>query len=179
MNQLYTDIFTEAEDALWHIAEAWQPLASLVLIGNRIKFGDPGDNKRPAVKDSLQTRDLPLLALTPAGFTNDPKRSTNTKFISQKYAWSVYTGDERMRGPGGVGASAGVNAVKFELIRAHERFGNKLPGLEVFNHLVLITDGADQLTDAKAENRHANGWDAVLNVQVDFHLDRAEALIST
>ena len=59
-------------------------------------------------------------------------------------------------------ASAGVNAVKFELIRAHERFGEQAARPEVVNHLVLITDGADQLTDAKAENRHANGWDAVL-----------------
>lgn len=179
MNQLYTDIFTEAEDALWHVVESWYPLAALVSLGNRIKFGDGGDNKRPAVKDSLQARDMPLLALTPAGFTNDPQRSTNTKFLAQRYAWSVYTGDERMRGPGGVGAAAGINAVKFELIRAHERFGNKLPGLEVFNHLARIIDCTDQLTDAKADNRHANGWDAVLNVQVDFHLDRAEALIST
>ncbi len=167
------DPFSEVEDALWHVVEGFGDFADIVSVGNRVKFS--GYDASPEL-DSMMSADCPSVMLIASGMTNDPRRSSDSKFMEQSYDFVVETDDKRMRGDPDY--ARGINQLKWAMVLAFERaadaYGDTLPGCSPFVKQVRLQGSPEQVAE-NSEKTHV-GWVSLMRVTLLMHFARMEVV---
>lgn len=155
-------------NAFWEMLEANDFLVKLVKPKNRIKIIH--DRERDPFKDSISTGDLPEIIVVPTGSTPHIQRTSNSSFITERYAIKLSTGQQTLNT---------LFQIKWEIYKSLANWIVRLQALQwkstSFVHLARPTNIDDGMADVDLI-RGIDGWISVWACEIDMHFSTSQLI---